>query len=225
MTAPVTWETVLPGLLNLFSAVSVKQVTAPGGVFDHQYPEWRAAWKDRKESSDFIHPHHHFQMLLKMTTCQAVGPVEKYYEMVDTGLAVGLPATGEQNLFELLGTYRKFTIQAQVWTTEETDDVLAMPILDRAATRLNGEWAQQRLIALNVDLTDTYAIRDLTRTIDGHQWSIASLDFLFTACLISVEPDPVGWIEKVVLTSHEQVSPGVDVSASLRMVNEQLPPD
>lgn len=222
-----TWEQIIPEVLSVFSAVGIRQKYAPGGsfnnpLFNHRFPEWKAAWKDRREGSNFINPGHGAQLLIKLTSIVTLGWDETVYAMLDTGAAVGEPETGAQDVFQTLSGNRKFTIQAQFWVTQESDLLSGMLLMERLKTRMDASYARSRLLAVNVDFTDVTNSRDMTTEVDGIQWSVVSADFTFSAVILETEPNEVGYIERVIMSSHEQHG-NQDVQASLRQINETLP--
>lgn len=218
-----TWERIIPELLSIFSNIGLKQIYAPGRVFTQNFPEWKAAWKDRKESSDYIDPRQGAKLTIKFTSTVQMGWDDWNWEEFDTGLIIGEPATGKTDLYQTASGMRKFTINAQFMTTEETDQRNAHTLMEQLQTRMGLDYALQRLLAVNVDYSEAGVTRDMTKTMNGHRWCIASCDFTFVAGIIQTEPNPTGWIATVIMSSHEQNN-GVDVQASLRQINERLPP-
>ncbi len=222
-----TWEQIVPEVLAVFSAVGIRQRYAPGGsfnnpLFNHRFPEWKAAWKDRRFAAQSINPAIGAQLLIKLTSITTLGWDESAYGLLDTGLAVGEEATGVEDVFQTQSGNRVFIIQAQFWTTEEMDTLNGMLLMERLKTRMDANYARSRLLAVNVDFADVTNSRDMTTTIDGVQWSVVSADFSFGAVILETEPNTVGYIERVIMTSHEQ-NGGTDVQASLRQINETLP--
>lgn len=219
----VSWSTVRPVLLALFSDIAVDQIKSPGKVhLPLETPKWNAAWKDR--SLPFIHPIQKVALYLKITSSVGVGWDENDYVVMDTGVAAGKAATGRTNVFQVVSGQRRFTLNAQAWVLAEEDGFFAHSVLDRVRTRSDMESSRARLLAVNVDLTDCSAIRDMTATHEKRAFNIASCDFTMNAAINDVDPIPTGWIERVILTSHEQDAPGHDVPDSLRTIEEVLPP-
>lgn len=219
----VHWSTIKPAILSLLTDVAVDQITSAGGVHELlKTPKWNAEWGARRVQ--FIHPLQKQALYAKVTSCVAVGWDDTAFVELDTGLAVGLPASGITDVFEQTSGLRKFVLNLQSWVLEEDDERWAIAVLERVRTYTDFTSSRARLLAVNVDLTDCGPSRDISKTIDKKVWSIGSMDITLTACVNAVDPIPVGWIERVILTSHEQEADGIDVDANLRMVAEVLPP-
>lgn len=219
---PSPWIDIKKTLIEVFTNVAVDQITSPGGIhLPFETPAWMAEWKDRRVS--FIHPGQGHALYLKITSVIGRGWDDWTYPEKDTGLAAGEAATGVIDVFETVSGMRRFTLQAQDWSIEETDEVSSFNVIERLRSRMEYNSSRQRLLASNIDFTDVGASRDMTATIDKKRFSITALDFTFTACVIETDPIPTGYFTHVILTSHEQAG-GVDVQPSLRMINETLPP-
>jgi hypothetical protein len=222
MSTASPWATIRPALIDVFTFCAADQILSPGEVSrPFETPLWAAEWKDRRVS--FIHPGQGHALYLKINTIVGRGWDDYAWTSLDTGLAAGLPATGLFDVFEVSSGYRRFTLQAQSWCLEDTEELTSSDIIERIRTRMYWERNIQSLLGANVSCDDILASRDMTATIDKKRFSITALDFVFTACVIETDPIPTGWIEHVILTSHEQVG-GIDVAASLRMIAEELPP-
>lgn len=219
----IAWTQVAPVLIALFTKAAVTQITSPGGVhLPYETPEWNAEWKNRR--GPFIHPGQQLSLQLKVTSVVGKGWDENSFEELDTGTAVGEAPTGLTNVYEVTSGLRRFTLNVQAWVTEETDALSAQGVIDRVVTRMDTTANREQLLGVNVDLTDVGATRAMEAKYDNRLWNVVSVDFVFTACFTDTDIVPVGWIERIVLTSHEQ-NAGVDVQASLRMVEETLPPE
>lgn len=219
----VPWTIIRPAILDLLTDVAVDQITSAGGVHvPLKTPKWNAEWGARRVQ--FIHPLQRQALYAKVTTCTAIGWDDNAFIAKDTGLAVGKPATGLTDVYQETAGLRKFNLNVQSWVLEEEDGLWCMETLERLRTYLDFESSRARLLAVNVDLTDVGASRDISKTIDKKVWSIGSMDITMTACVNNTDPIPIGWIERIILTSHEQEANGVDVDPDLRMINERLPP-
>lgn len=222
MSTASPWARMRPVLIDVFTECATDQITSPGGVhLPFETPAFSAEWKDTRVN--FIHPLQGFALYLKILTVVGRGWDDYSWEMLDTGLAAGKPATNVFDVFEVSSGMRRFTLQAQIWCPVESDEVNAGDIAERIRTRMYWERNIQALLAVNIDPTDILQARDTSAVMDRKHWGIVSMDFIFTACVIETDPIPTGWIEHVILTSHEQEG-GVDVAASLRMIDETLPP-
>lgn len=227
------WKQILPVLIEVFTRCAVTQVTSPGGVHKPlETPPWSAEWKER--SATFVHPLVKARLELQITSVVGVGNDDSRKEELDTGVvageAAGLPPeeivpSGQTDLFETVVGLRRFVVQAQAWVPENTDSWSAHHIIERLRTRMDFDSSRQSLLAVNVDFTDVGASRPMNARKDGKLWSVVSIDFTFTAGINETDPIPLGWIERIVLSSHEQHAPGNEVSASLRMIEETLPPE
>lgn len=216
------WKRIKPALIDVFTKVGADQITSPGGVhLPFETPEWIAQWRDRRV--EFIHPGQGYGLFLKITNIVGLGWDDITYESLDTGIMAGLPASGVIDVFETTSGIRKFKLQAQVVCDEESDDLSAADVVERLRDRMWFNSSIQQLLAVNVAIVDIGNARDMMTTIGKKRMSVVNLDFDFAACVISTDPIPTGYIEHVILTSHEQAG-GVDVDASLRMIAELLPP-
>lgn len=218
------WSTIKPVLIAAFTRCAImKQITSPGGVHEPlKTPAFEAEWKERARKA--INPLYNFALYIQITSCVGVGGDDLSYAEQDTGIAAGEAASNVTDVFETLSGLRRFVLQVQAHSLENTDALDGHTIIERIRTRLDGSGPRAMLLDANIDFTDVGASRDMTMTKDGKRWSVVSCDFTFTAAINETDPIPVGWIEQVIMTSHEQ-NAGIDVQASLRMIEETLPPD
>lgn len=227
------WKQIMPVLIRLFTRCAVRQVTSPGGVHKPlETPPWSAEWKER--SATFVHPIIQARLELQITSCVGVGNDMVEKTELDTGVvagnAEGLPPeqivpSGATDLYDVVSGLRRFVVQAQAWVPQNTDSWSAHEVIERLRTRMDFDSTRRELLDVNVDFTDVGASRAMPARKDGKLWSVVSLDFTFTAAINETDPIPVGWIERIILSSHEQHAPGEEVSASLRMNDEMLPPE
>jgi hypothetical protein len=221
--APSPWRDIRAALIEVFTKAAVDQITSEGGVhLPFETPAWAAEWKDRKVS--FIHPLQGHALYLKVTTVVGRGWDESAFREFDTGLIAGNEASGETDVYEATSGLRRFTVQVQSYSLFETEELSSFDIIQRVCSRLDKYSSRQRLLEANVDLTDVGPTRDMTATVDKKRVSVTSVDFTFTACVIDIDPIPVGYFDRIILTSHEQAD-GEDATSSLRMIEETLPPD
>ncbi len=219
MSRPASpWKAIRVGLIDVFTFCAADQITSPGGVhLPFETPAWAAEWKDRRVT--MIHPGQGMALYLKINTIVGRGWDDYTWEELDTGLVQGKAATNETDVYEVSSGLRRFTLQAQCWSIEESDDFNSSDVIERIRTRMYWERNIQRLLECNVDCSDILNSRDMTATIDKKRFSVTALDFVFTACVVETDPIPTGWIEHVIVTSHEQAG-GDDVTSSLRMIEE-----
>lgn len=214
------WKAIRLGLIDVFTFCAADQITSPGGIhLPFETPAWSAEWKDRRIT--MIHPGQGFALYLKINTITGRGWDDYAWEMLDTGLVAGEAPTGIFDSYEVSSGLRRFTLQAQCWSLEETDDHNSSDIIERLRTRMYWQRNIDKLLEVNVDCSDILNSRDMTATIDRKRFSITALDFVFTACVVETDPIPTGYIEHVIITSHEQAG-GEDVQPSLRMIEEEL---
>lgn len=220
-----TWEQIVPGLLRIFTACGATQRPDPQtGQFTRLYPKWEAAWKDRRGSGDFIHPVLGFGLFLKITSVAEIGWDDWTYDLLDTGLVVASDPTHQYDVYETQSGIRTITLQAQYWSTEEMDTLNGMLLMSRLKLKLDSDAARQQLLAINVDYTDVGPSRDMATTWNGRRWSITSADFTLNCAVVMTDTDPVGYIDRVIMTSHVQAGEQ-DVTSSLQQNNETLPPE
>ena len=180
------WEAINPVIVSLVSDI-LRKPEAPA--------DWEAEWLERRDANRMISPEQGGALYLKVTSCVPVGIDMTRYEMqADAG--------GNIDLHEVLVGYRRFTLQVQAWESEHTDLHWAIRTLEKLRTRLFRTSSLQRLLAVNVDLTDDLASRKMTQTIGGRRWSIATMDLLMTGAFDAADESPTGWIERIRLTSH-----------------------
>lgn len=223
MSKPSPWIEIRKALLDCFTRCAVDQITSEGGInLPFETPEWVAEWKERR--AEFIHPLQRHALYLKITSISSKGWDDQAHEEVDTGLVQGKPATGITDVFETLSGIRRITLQVQSWCLEETDELSSINIIERLRTFVDYNSTRQRLLAANIDFTNMGPSRDMTATVKGKRYSITAADFVFSACVIETDTIPTGYIERIILTSHEQAG-GEDVHSVLRMIEETLPPE
>jgi hypothetical protein len=220
----VDWPTVLDTILQVFTQIATDQITLPSGKQDPILaPAWTAEWKGRAGS--YTHPGQGFSLFLKVTDIQPLGWDEKNFPTLDTGLAVGDPATDEFNTYQQNSGMRQMNLQVQVESTEDLDDLFAVKVLDRIQTCLGWDSVIDQFLAINVDITDyrVRPIRDVKVAFDNRFLSAASMDVTLTACIISTDPSPTGYVATIVMTSHAQIN-GVDVPVPLNVLDDDIPP-
>lgn len=218
----IRWSVVAPVLVQLFADLAVNQVKNESDAFDVTHPEWKPEWADRPVGA--THVLQQVTMTMRVATVSSTFD-ENRLEMLDTGLVAGLPATSTYDLFETAVGFRKFVLQVQAWVLQDQDTLMAIGTIERLKTRLGWNSSLQRLLAINVDLTDIGPTRNMSAPKDGRQWSVASMDVTLTAAFEETDTVAVGFIERVVISSHVQAAEGDDLPAPLQMVDEVLPPE
>jgi hypothetical protein len=217
----VPWETIKPVLLAVITDLAVDQVTSAGGVFEPlKTPKWNAEWGTRKAS--YVHAIQKQSLYLKITSCVPIGGDDILWEELDTGVVAGDDASGEFDVYQTTTGLRRFVLNLQSWVAEDSDDMSSIATLERLRVRLDFESTREIFRDADLDLTDYSAVRDISKVIDKKMWSIATMDLTFTACVKNTNPKPTGYIERVIITSHENVA-DVEVDPDLRMIEEHLP--
>lgn len=221
MSIGIPWKTIKPVILAAVTDVAVDQVTSPGGIFEPlKTPKWNAEWVGRSVS--YIHPQQRQALYLRVTSSGPIGWDDVAWELLDTGTVAGGDPSGVEDVFQTVRGLRRIIVNVQAWVAEDTDDLSAFHTLERVRTMLDMESTRSRFLEVELDFTDSSEVRDISKTIDKRMWSIASLDLTFHVATTATDPTPTGYIERVIVTSHENTA-GVDVDPDLRMVEEHLP--
>ena len=205
------WQEINPVIISLISDLLRKPAAY----------DWNAEWSERSEANRMIHPKQGGALYLKITSCVGVGGGENVREMLTFDNADGVPVT---DLYEVNYDIHRFNLQVQAWETEHSDAHWAFETLETLRTRLGWASSLRRLLAVNVDLTDIGTATKISQTINKRRWSIGSMDLTFTAVFSELDPVPVGWIERIVLTSHAQVE-GSDMPLPPNVTNDVIPPE
>lgn len=189
----IDWSAISPVLVHVFTSIAVDQRPAPS-------PAWTAEWSDRHR--DYIHPEQELALYLKVTSCVTIGEDEDRVDddgyVTQTGL-------------------RRFVLNLQAEVSEDQDNKSAIQTLERIRTRLRRQSVIDALLGVDVALVEVGTTQNVSATFDKRVWSIGNLDVTFCAAVNDTDPVPVGWIERVVLSSNIQ-------GALSNFENEEIPP-
>lgn len=225
----VNWGAVKATIKEVITDVSVDQITSAGGVYEPFFtPKWEAVWENKKEGANFIHPGQSLAVYLKVTTESEVSEVVE--RELDEGIVMGSDPpgalngvpTGVMNVFEVTEKRSRITVNIRALKVEDDDLEGALGVLNRIRTRLPWQEPQAKLIDANIALWEMGPAREAPIRGDNRMLSVASMDVLFDIALEEVNPTPVGWIERIIHTSHIGVE-GVDLPAPPNVIDEMLP--
>lgn len=221
----VDWAAIRPVLIEVVTRCAVDQIKAPASppeeplpFFDLNHPEFSADWRERRQPA--IQTNQEVQVDLKITTVSTVGNDDWRYTMQE--VEGSDPPT--QDLFQSIEGLRRVVCQIKATTMQEEDSFWAVGVLERVRTRLDWNSSRQALLAVGVDYTDCLAVNDTTFTDDGRRVSAATLDVVFTMVSNDTDPIPIGWIERIIHTSHIKDPGGTELPRPPNVVNEVLPP-
>lgn len=200
------WATINPALIALFTAIAV----------DQEEPEaddaWSAEWKDRRR--EYIHPVFEQSLYLKVTTVAGMGEANIRYRYDEA----------ENTLYEQACMQRRFTLQLQSVVTENEDALLAIQTLERVATRLQWQTSIDALRAVEVSVLDILPARDVSYTRDKRMLSVAVMDVILAASSVDENPIPIGWIERILLTTQFSRE-GTLLPSPPNVEDELIPPE
>lgn len=203
----VEWTKINPVLIDLFSRM----------VREPDAHEWSAEWKEAPRQ--FINPIQQGALTLKVTSCVGVGEDEIRREMREI-LVEGVVVT---DLVEVVCGIRRFVLRVEAQATEHTDAVWAMQTLERIRTRLSRPSVLGELNAVDVAVVGVGTSTKASATIDKRVSSIGFLDVTMTTVVNEADDVPVGWIERVIVTSHVKNPGGEELPAPPNWVNETIP--
>lgn len=176
------------------------------------YPELRSLIKDLSGAAEendvlvserkrpFVHPINEFQITLRVTSLSDLQEDEYRYEEV----------LGE--LQEYIFGQRRVVMQVRVEHYEDEDSGWSFTIAERIRTRLYRSSSVDRLRAVNVSIIDLGTIQNFSAPeADDHILGVAVFDFNFQAAFLDTDDNPVGFIDKILLTSHLKGSDGVEL--------------
>lgn len=189
----IDWSAICPVLVQVFTSIAADQLAAPA-------PSWKAEWSDRHR--DYVHPGQELALYLKVTSCVTIGEDEDRYDDDGNVTQTGL---------------RRFVLNVQAEVTEDADSKSAIQTLERIRTRLRRQSVLDALLDVDVALVEVGTTQNVSSTFDKRVWSIGNLDVTFCAAVNDTDPVPVGWIERVVLSSNVQ-------GALSNFNNEEIPP-
>lgn len=233
------WTDILPALLQLFSTI------APDEQLASQTPFF-AEWKEGQRGA--ISDVHRFSVFLKVTSMVGLGGDETRYEYVDpgevndavqldddsgsvetdndSGAVVTSPNPFAGQLRATIVGQRKFTLSVEVLFIEHTDAMWAFAVTERIRTRIWRQTSLDLLDSVNVAIIDVRAANKFKPAVKdrGRVVSAASFDVIFGACISDPDPTPMGWIERIGLTSHISDVDGVELPIPPNYVNKIIPP-
>ena len=221
----VDWATIRPRIVEVFTELAFDQVMEPADppthtnpYFDDNAPEVKVVWKERRDDA-FTAPTQEAQVSLKVTAVVGHGEDEWRYIMQD------VPGSSpvRQDLFESIVGLRRITLQVRAEVQEETDSRWAFQTIERIRTRLGWTRIINKMIDVNVDITDYLDAVDKTYTADGRRVSCAILTVILTAAINDTDPVPTGFIAQILLSTHVKEG-NADVSSPPNVTDSPIPP-
>jgi hypothetical protein len=201
------WSTIRPALIDLFSRLALPYgADAPDG--------WGAAWEGRQDNPGFTPPAVRFDLSLNITNVSSDGHDGTRYEYDED----------DDALYETQFGMRRFTLQVQAFVHEHTDDLTELEILERIRTRIRKPSSLAALKAVNVGLIDVLAAVPIRIVSNKRTISAGNMDVFFAAAVNDADPIPVGWFERVVITSELKGSGGTLLGSPPNVTDLVVPP-
>lgn len=205
------WSQICPVLIDVFTRCALQPGEAERAMSLDK--PWSAAWEERADNNGFVDPEIGHTLSVKITSCVGVGNDELRYQFDED----------DDDLYEEVVGQRRFVVNVQSESEEQSDDLWALAVLERIRTRIQRTSSTTRLSAVDVALVEVGPSRDITGTADKRRVSRASMDVTFLASVSEMDPEPVGWIEHVLLTT--EFSEGGELLPSPpNVINEAIPP-
>ena len=197
----IGWSDINPVLLDVFRDAAIDRTKASG--------KFQAEWRD--QPAKFIDPDQRLALRLRVTSVSGIGQDDTRTEQDDDG-----------NLIETQTGQRKFTLQVQAITPEQTDSGWALNAVERARTRVRSRRVVDRLLELEVDVIDCGPSFPQPFKDGGRIFSSATMDVFFGCTASEDDPVPVGWIQYLVITSQLADLDGTQLPATLQMVDVEV---
>jgi hypothetical protein len=210
----IGWSTVAPGLRSLFSAMASDTAYSP---------EFRAMWGEGKQ--EMVHPQVGMRLTLKVTSIVGDGLDELRHENITVTPEEGDPYT---MLEERVVGHRRFTLQCRVESHfhDQDDDVQAgwcWTMTERLRTSIRRTRNREALEALNIALVDIAPATDVSLTFDKRRINAAVVDFFLQTAFSDADPIPLGWIERILLTSQVKDVIGEAIQPPLTFTDKSIP--
>lgn len=199
----IDWSTIKPALVTLFGKLAVTPI--------EDVPEFHAQWRNRRDASEVVSPDYEQNLTLQITSCVGIGEDQRQY------------ITEGEQLWEEITGLRRFTLNLRSEVSEYEDTEWALGTLERIRTSLKLRSSIDALLAVNVGIIRATDASDISRRSDGRVLSAGSMDvFLYTTAFVR-GTDPIGWIERIKLTTHVKDPGGVELPPKLQLVGEYIP--
>jgi hypothetical protein len=205
----IGWSTVAPGLHALFSQMASDTAYSP---------EFRAMWGEGKR--EMVHPEVGMSLSLKVTSIVGDGLDELRYE--------DITVEGEPRVREYVVGHRRFTLQCRVESHfhDQDDDVQAgwcWTMTERLRTSIRRTRNREALQALNIALVDISPATDTSLTFEKRRINAAVVDFFLQTAFSDADPIPLGWIERILLTSQIKDVVGETIQPPLTFADRSIP--
>lgn len=118
---------------------------------------------------------------------------------------------------------KRFTLQIRSITTERKNDLWSIPALERIRDGLAWQSSIDVLADVGVSVISVGDALKRPFKDEGRWVNSALLDVIFAAGDVTVDPQALDWIEAVGVSSHIKDQTGVELPASLQMIDEVIP--
>lgn len=206
------WTSINPVLIEVFTSL----------IREPDATDWQARWKEQKEGAEFVNPIQQGSLQLKVTSCVDIGWDEQRKEWHEPNDGSGVK---QANLYENSCGNRRFALEVTAEATEHTDEVWAMQMLERIRTRIWREGPSQRLLDVNVALIEMTPSQKATVTKGKRRISVGVATCMFAAAVNELDPVPIGWIERILLTSQVKNDAGVILPSPPNVIDDEIPPE
>jgi hypothetical protein len=196
----VQWSSIKPGLIELFTALAL----------DQQGPV--AEWQGRPHA--VISDRYRYGVYLAITSVAPIGPDESRFEEV--------VVDGQTMLRETIYGHRRIVLRVQADGIDNTDDRHPLHVIENIRTRLSRQSSRDALGALGLYVTTTGPALPTDYVDGGRRIPRATLDITMLGTSADSDPIPLGWIERVQMTSHIHDA-GAELPVPPNVVDELIP--
>lgn len=200
----IGWSTVAPGLKALFSDMALAEAVSP---------EFLAQWAEGAKET--THPEVGMDLTLKITSVVGDGLDELRYTYEDDVQS------------ETVVGHRRFTLQCRVEShfhgEADAETGWCWTMTERLRTSIRRSRNRETLDSLNVALVDIGPAVDASFSFDKRRANAAVCDFFFYTAVSDVDPVPIGWIERIDLTSLIKGVDGDTLPSPPNITNELIP--
>lgn len=200
----IDWATLNPGLLALFSRLSVDRL--PAG--------FKAEHADRPRSA--ISTVHKKTLTMQVTSVVGIGRDEDRAEDVPAN-ATGLDRPWAGEIRRTTVGQRRMTVRLTCDAIDNTDTMWAWAAIERVRTRLSRQTTDAELKRLSASLARVGNGVEANFKKDGHIVSRVVLDVVFNVAVSDVEQEPIGWIAQAELTSHAVGDDGTELPPAVQL--------
>lgn len=198
----IGWTTIKPVLLDVFREAAIDATRSAD--------RFKAEWRD--QPATFVDPSQRLALRLRITSVVGIGQDDTRTGEDDGG-----------NVIETQTGQRKFTLQVQAITPEQTDDGWALNAIERIRTRIRSRRVIDRLLELDVDVMGCGTALPIPFKDGGRVFSSGTMDVFFGCTASEDDSVPVSWIQYLVMSSHVKDTDGTLLGSGQQMVNVEVP--